>query len=315
MSPAPAPASSWTDLGAGVRVRQSRAFMMNSGLLLDRDHAVVIDPGVLPSELDELAAAARDAGAAHASLFLTHAHWDHVLGHPWWPDAEVIAHDHFAAEVTAGEAAILADAVKLAAEHGETWSRGFKPFRPRYPVSGLHYAARGPWHLVFRDAFGHSDSQLTLHLPDRKLLFAADLLSDVEIPMLDRDPATYRRTLEPLLQLAENGAVDTLVPGHGSIARGRDAVLTRLHEDLEYLETLEHHAVAAVREGHDLETTLEALAAMEYRGKTGGRFPMAGVHRENVKLAWKAAKAPGRTTPRPERAARTPRRPANGRRR
>lgn len=299
MTPSPAPAVAWTDLGAGVRVRQSRAFMMNSSLLLDREHAIAIDPGVLPSELDELRAAAREAGAAHASLFLTHAHWDHVLARPWWPDAEVIGHDRFAAEVAAGEASILDDATKLAAQHGETWPGGFKAFRPRYTVSGLHYTTRGPWHLVFRDAFGHCDSQLTLHLPDRKLLFAADMLSDVEIPMLDREPAAYRHTLESLLQLVENGAVETLVPGHGSIANGADAILTRLHEDLDYLEALDHHAAAAVREGHDLEATAAALAAMEYRGKSGGPFPMTEVHRENVRLAWQAAKAPARPQHRP----------------
>ena len=282
--------------------------MMNSALLLDRDHAIAIDPGVLPSEIDDLSAVAREAGAAQTSLFLTHGHWDHVLALGWWPDAEVIAHDQFAAQVARDEAKILGEAMKLATQYGEAWSRGFKPFRPRYPVSGLHYAARGPWHLVFRDAFGHCGSQLSLHLPDRKLLFAADMLSDVEIPILDREPAAYRKTLGPLLQLAENGAVETLVPGHGSIARDRDAVLTRLHEDLDYLETLEHHAAAAVREGHDLETTTAALAAMEYRGKGGGPFPMAEIHRENVRRAWEAAKAPGR-------AARTPQTTAKGRRR
>jgi len=285
----PAPASPWTDLGAGVIVRQSRAFMMNSALLLDREHAVVLDPGVLPSELDDLATAARKAGAAKTTLFLTHAHWDHVLGRPWWPDAEVIAHDRFAADVRAEEASILAEAVKLATEHGEVWTRGFRAFRPDHAVSGLHYARRGPWHLVFRDAPGHCDSQLTLHLPERRILFAADMLSDVEIPMLDRAPAVYRRTLEPLLQLVESGAVETLVPGHGSIARSRVAATSRLREDLAYLDELERRAAKASRAGRDLEATTKELAAMEYRGKQGGPFPMGEVHRENVRLAWEAA--------------------------
>ncbi len=292
MPSSPAPAPVWTDLGAGVRVRQSRAFMMNSALLLDREHALVIDPGVLPSELDELAAGSRETAAAHTSLFLTHAHWDHVLGRPWWPDAEVIAHDRFASEVHSGEAETLARAQETATRHGERWTRGFTAFRPRYPVSGLHYTRRGPWHLVFRDAFGHSDSQLSLHLPDRRLLFAADMLSDVEIPMLDRPPSVYRRTLEPLLQLAESGAVETLVPGHGSIARGAEAVLVRLREDLAYLDALERGAAQAVRAGHDLERTHGALDGMGYRGKSGGPFPMQEVHRENVRLAWEAARTP-----------------------
>lgn len=292
MTPTHAPA--WTDLGGGVRVRQSRAFMMNSGLLLDAKHTLVIDPGVLEAEIDELAAATKESGAAETTLFLTHAHWDHVLGAPWWPGASSIAHDRFTAELKAGEARTLAEAQRVAAEFESTWTRGFKAFKPGHAVSGLHYTTRGPWHLVFRDAPGHSDSQLSLHLPERKLLFAADMLSDVEIPILNRDPATYRKTLEPLRQLAESGAIETLVPGHGSIARDRDAVLLRVREDLDYLDTLMERATAEVRASRDLEATQASLESMEYRGKHDGPFPMAEVHRENVRFAWTAAKTPKR---------------------
>ena len=38
------PGGAWTDLGDGVRVRRSRAFAMNSVLLLDEEHTVVVDP-------------------------------------------------------------------------------------------------------------------------------------------------------------------------------------------------------------------------------------------------------------------------------
>ena len=44
----------WTDLSGGIRVRQSRVFWMNSVLFAHPDHSVLVDPGVLPSELDEL---------------------------------------------------------------------------------------------------------------------------------------------------------------------------------------------------------------------------------------------------------------------
>ena len=292
MTPTHAPA--WTDLGGGVRVRQSQAFMMNSGVLLDAKHTLVIDPGVLEAEIEDIARVTKDAGSAETTLFLTHAHWDHVLGAPWWPGAASIAHDRFAAELKAGEARTLTEAQRVAAEFQSTWTRGFRAFQPRHAVSGLHYTTRGPWHLVFRDAPGHSDSQLSLHLPDRKLLFAADMLSDVEIPILNRDPATYRKTLEPLLQLAESGAIETLVPGHGSIARDRDAVLLRVREDLDYLDTLMQRARAAARAGRDLEATQATLESMEYRGKRDGPFPMTDVHRDNVRFAWTAAMTPKR---------------------
>lgn len=279
----PPAASAWTDLGGGIRVRQSVAYAMNSVLLLDPGHAIVVDPGVLPSEMDDLKRATDEVAPAQVTLFLTHAHWDHVLGHPWWPKARVIAHDRFAAEARRDRAKILDEAVKLAAAHGETWSAGFEPFVPHEPVSGMRFAKLGPWRVVWRDAPGHCDSQLTMHLPESRTLIAADMLSDIEIPWLNHPPATYRATLEALLPLAEHGAIETLIPGHGAIARG-DEVLARLQRDLDYLAALEADVREARRRGLALEAAAESLAAPKLPGADAGEI--ASIHRENVAFAW-----------------------------
>jgi len=55
---------------------------------------------------------------------------------------------------------------------------------------------------VLRDAFGHSDSQLSVHLPHERILLAADMLSDIEIPLMGGPVAPY---LETLRALAEQG--------------------------------------------------------------------------------------------------------------
>src|SRR5439155_6465273 len=150
--------------------------------------------------------------------------WDHVLGRAWWPDARTLAHDRFAAEVSAERERIADEAQKLAAGHGERWSKRFAPFVPDTAVSGLKFLPLGPWRLVLRDAFGHSGTQLSAHLTDARLLIAADMLSDIEPPLLDGPCAVYRQTLETLLPLAEHDAIPTLVPGHGAVARGPGAV-------------------------------------------------------------------------------------------
>ena len=88
----------WTDLAGGIRVRQSRAFAMNSVVLFDPRETVIVDPGVLPTELDDLAAVVKRLGPKRVTLLFSHAHWDHVLGRRWWPEARSIAHDRFAAD-------------------------------------------------------------------------------------------------------------------------------------------------------------------------------------------------------------------------
>ena len=275
----------WTDLGGGVLVRQSRAFRMNSALLLHPDHAVLVDPGVLHSELDEIAARVRDTAPRAVTLVVTHAHWDHVLGRPWWPDARTAGHALLGPGLSRDGAAILAEAVRCAHEHGEAWRAGFVPFAPEVTVEAEREVTAGPWRLLLRAAPGHCDSQVTVALPERRLLFAADLLSDVEIPWLDREPAAFRRTLAGLEQPMAAGQVETLVPGHGAIARGAGAALARVRRDLGYLDALESGVRAARAAGLTLAETEARLAALDYTGK-GADYPMDDVHRGNVRIAW-----------------------------
>src|SRR5215471_7184461 len=115
----------WSELGGGGLVRQSAAFQMNSIVLLHPEHTVLVDPGVLPTELDDIAARVAAVRPAKLTLLLTHGHWDHVLGRPWWPNAEVVAHDRFAAVVQRDQAKIQREIEALAKEHGQSWERGF----------------------------------------------------------------------------------------------------------------------------------------------------------------------------------------------
>lgn len=278
--------AAWTDLGDGIQVRQSRAYAMNSVLLLDPEHAVVVDPGVLPSELDDIARAVGEVDAAAITLFFTHAHWDHVLGRPWWPGAQTLAHDRFAAEVRKDRDTIVREAEALAAAEGEGWPRGFAPFKPDLAVSGLKFLRLDPWRLVLRDAPGHSASQLTCHLTDLELLIAADMLSDIEPPILDGPCAPYRETLEALRVLAEHGAIETLIPGHGSIAEGEAEVLARFQTDLDYLETLERGVREAVARGEPLESAQASLATMDYTGRRSASYPTESFHRDNIRFAY-----------------------------
>lgn len=283
--------SAWTHLEGGIHVRQSAAFRMNTTLLLHPEHAVIVDAGVLPSEMDDVAKTVRQAASAQITLLFTHAHWDHVLGRPWWPTAQTLAHDRFAAEVRRDAARIQDEIRALAGKHGETWERGFTPFRPDHAVSGLRFLKLGPWRLVLRDAPGHSSSQLTAHLPDHGILIAADMLSDMEPPLLDGPVGPYLETLRALQPLLEGGAVTTLVPGHGSLARGREAVLQRLRGDLAYLERLSAGVADAHREGLGLEATRDRLSSLDYPSR-GSNDAGLKDHLENVDFAWRGVAGP-----------------------
>jgi hydroxyacylglutathione hydrolase len=282
---------SWTEIAPGLRVRQSRAYRMNSTLLLHPDGAALIDPGVLPSEMDEIAAAVRATDARHTMLVFTHAHWDHVLGRVWWPALGTIAHAEFAADLRRGEHRVDHAARDYVRGAGEPWDAVFEAFTPDLPVRGERPLQIGAWSLVFRDAFGHSDSQMSVHLPDQRVLIAADMLSDIELPILNRPPDVYRSTLRTLRPLMESGEIETLVPGHGSIATGA-AAMARLRRDLGYLDALEGGVQESHARGEALEAARQRLAPLNFIAADAA-FPMDKIHHENIRIAFEATTAAG----------------------
>jgi hypothetical protein len=67
---------------------------------------------------------------------------------------------------------------------------------------------------------------LTLYEPQSRTLWAADVLSDVEIPSVIHDLAAYERTLA---RIAEPESA-TLVPGHDSPTHDATEIRRRLEE-------------------------------------------------------------------------------------
>jgi glyoxylase-like metal-dependent hydrolase (beta-lactamase superfamily II) len=79
-----------------------------------------------------------------------------------------------------------------------------------------------------------------LFIEERGVLVAGDMLSDVLIPMLDLNGAAdpiedYLTALRLLEGVA--GAVDVVVPGHGSVG-GADQVQARIDQDRAYVHVL-----------------------------------------------------------------------------
>lgn len=285
--------SAWTDLGEGAWVRQSRVVAMNSVVVSQDAWATVVDPGVLPSELAEIAEhVARQAPRfEQVILAITHPHWDHVLGSPWFPAAHRVGHVGLAEEMERDAEAIEREAGREAAAAGETWPQPFRPFAPSQAVRGIAGVSLGPIEMIAHDTPGHSASHLAFWFPGPRLLAAGDLLSDIEIPWLDAAPWVYRRTLTQLHWLLEQEDVRVMVPGHGAPALGRVDAYRRLLRDMDYLLALEAGIAAQRGRGASLEEAQAVLAEMNYLGKDDAHYSTRAIHTGNVAIAWETADA------------------------
>ena len=205
-------------------------------VVADDGACLVVDPGITVAEVAGLARAIRVHDWSVAAGFSTHPHWDHVLwtrdlgGTPRWATARGAAH----ALATRGDT--LAKT--------ETAAPGHDPDLTGR-VTALPDGARDvPWagpRVVVVPHEAHCPGHAGLVLPRAGVLLAGDMLSDLEIPLLDVEAADpvgdYRAGLAALEAAAGTYRIRVLVPGHGHVGDAAE-LSRRLAADRAYLDDL-----------------------------------------------------------------------------
>jgi hydroxyacylglutathione hydrolase len=255
-------------------VRRSRYLDYNAGAFVSGGEACLVDPGILPAETEALAAAV--GGTLIRYVVLTHADWDHVLGPEHLPPTTIVSHASYADELDpAGIRAVLA---KLEAHAGIERDAPFEPPLPTSTFEDALELSLGDLVLRLEHAPGHTKSMLTVYEPDEACLWAADVLSDVELPSVIHDLESYERTLESIAELDAR----RLVPGHGNETGERSEIRRRLDEDRRYLHELREAVGDAVSAGRSLEDALAASALIALRRSDED----ATTHRLNVEKVY-----------------------------
>jgi hydroxyacylglutathione hydrolase len=222
------------ELTPGVLVATaSYATTTSTVVVADDGGCLVIDPAVSVADLAALAADLDGAGLRPRAGFATHPHWDHVL---WSRDLGEVP--RYAAP----------GAVAIAESMREEMISGVEATAPGHDLGlfGRLTALPGdaghiPWdgpaaQVIVHD--GHAPGHGAVFIPDAGVLVAGDMLSDIEMPLLDTetdDPlGDYRAGLR---RLAAVPGVRWLVPGHGHVA-GPGEFRRRLDADARYLDLL-----------------------------------------------------------------------------
>ncbi len=218
------------DDGVTIGVATSRREQTTSTVVISGGAALLVDPAWDP---DELAWIADDLGAAGIVItagFATHAHHDHLLWHPGFGTAP-----RWASPATSQQA--VAHRAELVEALGPTWPDELAGLVGQVAAADGRYL---PWsgtavEMITHDA--HAAGHTGLWIPAAATLIAGDMLSDVELPLLEESsPTGYAEGLQALHPFVDQAHV--VIPGHGNPAVGNRTARDRWVADNRYLTAL-----------------------------------------------------------------------------
>ena len=217
------------EVADGVWVRQSSWVWSNAVVIRAEEGLTLVDPGIGGADLAELADDVERLGVPVVAGFSTHPHWDHLLWHPRFGDVPRYGTPTCARVATEARER----AQTMAAESAEDVPLDLVARLDPLPAGG----GAVPGEVLEHDA--HAPGHAALLLPDRGVLVAGDLFSDVLIPLLDPGRPGQLDAFDAALDLLAPALaqVDVLVPGHGAVALGPE-VGARLVADRAYLAAL-----------------------------------------------------------------------------
>jgi hydroxyacylglutathione hydrolase len=259
-------------------VAQSELYLTNSGIFLSGEQACLIDPAVFPHEIEAIARFVAKQKAVPQTIVLTHSHWDHILAPKHLPGIKTIAHTNYLAE-TSGENGlrIRRQVEQWAAHSGVECKEPFVIPNPDEIFADTLEVTVGNQTLNLIHAPGHAADQLVVYHQCQGVLWAGDMLSDLEIPYCHH-LALYEQTLKRLASLD----VRVLIPGHGHATTDAEEIRFRFAHDRAYLAGLREGVEKAVDEGKTIAETVEMCSKMSYRHPETNRE----AHEKNVESAY-----------------------------
>ncbi len=265
-------------LTPGLAVLHCRSMAYNAGVLIEGSDAVLIDAGLFADEVDLLRSHIYSEGAAPTYIVVTHSHWDHVLGPEYFPGVPVIQQQESLAVLTESGTRIEHQVTEWERQSHVRRDMPFLMHEPDQTFTDRLDLQVGDKTIELLHAPGHAPEQLVVYDRAEATLWAADMLSDLEIPFVMHSLKAYRQTLDRLAQLE----VTTLVPGHGRPATGQSEVRARFDTDRAYLAELQRRVEDAVAAGRNAADTLSACADMTYPNRDQNEDS----HRLNVETAF-----------------------------
>ena len=233
-------------------------FINNCGFIAGPDQTLVIDSTSTEARTRAMIEAIEGVSPQPVrTLVNTHHHADHTHGNYLFRDATIVAHRECRTTM------LMAGLSDYSASFpGVDW--GDLEFRaPDITFDGGLDLHVGDLLVQLQDLgyVAHTEGDLVAWIPEHRVLFSGDLIFHGGTPFSLF--GSVQGTIDAMDRLDAFGA-DVLVPGHGPVAYGHDAIASPINDQREYLRFVQQGAANGIAAGR---TPLEQAQAMDL-----GRF-------------------------------------------
>ncbi|MFW9855081.1 MAG: MBL fold metallo-hydrolase [Candidatus Thorarchaeota archaeon] len=193
-----------------------------AGAVYSKKEAIVIDTLLFPEDTKKIREVLEKRGLVITGVINTHSDADHVWGNQFFGSVEIIAHEKTLSLMKEQGTELLRSAKKSFPSLKNT----YQVFPTKTYMETLRLSV-GEIPLVLYHMPGHTSDSSIVHLPQRKVLFAGDVV--IELPFVKYD---CKKLLESLHKIQKMD-VDIIVQGHGPVC-GKE----KIQSDISYLESI-----------------------------------------------------------------------------
>lgn len=255
----------------------SRSFGANAGIVIGKDGIVVVDTLISAREAKRFIRDIRTISRKPIRYVVnTHYHLDHAFGNSEFVKlgAVVIAQEN---DGKAMEKSAV-DTLKNIGGYGLT-HQDMKGTKPAYPV--LAYGDRmtidigGQQIELIHARYSHTTGDTLVYLPDKKVLFAGDVLFTNYHPFLgEGNIGEWTKELDDIKSMD----VEKIIPGHGPLSGKKD-----LDDMKEYLLLFDKKAKELAAQSKDAEKIAAALQDVLPRRAEGAFLIVPNVQMKYLK--------------------------------